>query len=58
MSTHQNTSSHEFHRRSDDALRRALGTDILAALADDRVVEIMLNTSSNLWCDFHTGGVQ
>jgi type IV secretion system protein VirB11 len=58
MSTHQNTSSHEFHRRSDDALRRALGTYILAALADDRVVEIMLNPSGDLWTDSHTGGMQ
>jgi Flp pilus assembly CpaF family ATPase len=54
MSTHQNTSSHEFHRRSDDALRRALGADILAALADDQVVEIMLNPSGDLWTDSHT----
>ena len=58
MSTHQNASSHEFHRRSDDALRRALGTDILAALADDRVVEIMLNPSGDLWTDSHVGGMQ
>ena len=35
MSTQQNTSSHEFHRRSHDALQRALGAAILAALADE-----------------------
>ena len=58
MSTHQNTSSHEFHRRSDDALRRALGADILAGLADDRVVEIMLNPSGDLWTDSHADGMQ
>jgi Flp pilus assembly CpaF family ATPase len=58
MKTHQNTSSQEFHRRSDDALRRALGADILAALADDQVVEIMLNPAGDLWTDSHTRGMQ
>lgn len=58
MSKHQNTSSHEFHRRSDDALRRALGADILAALADDRVVEIMLNPAGDLWTDSQADGMQ
>jgi P-type conjugative transfer ATPase TrbB len=48
----------EFHRRSDDALRRALGADILAALADDQVVEIMLNPAGDLWTDSHTCGMQ
>jgi type IV secretion system protein VirB11 len=58
MSKHQSTSSHEFHRRSDDALRRALGADILAALADDRVVEIMLNPAGDLWTDSQADGMQ
>jgi P-type conjugative transfer ATPase TrbB len=58
MSTQQNTSSHEFHRRSHDALQRALGAAILAALADDRVVEIMLNPAGDLWTDSHCGGMQ
>jgi type IV secretion system protein VirB11 len=57
MKTHAPTSSQEFHRRSDDALRRALGTDILAALADDQVVEIMLNPTGDLWTDSHTRGM-
>ena len=58
MKTHPTTSGQEFHRRSDDALRRALGTDILAALADDQVVEIMLNPAGDLWTDSHAGGMQ
>ena len=58
MTTHPNTSGHEFHRRSHDALRRALGADILAALADDQVVEIMLNPAGDLWSDSHAGGMQ
>ena len=57
MKTHPTTSGQEFHRRSDDALRRALGTDILAALADDQVVEIMLNPAGDLWTDSHAGGM-
>ena len=58
MKTPPNTSGQEFHRRSDDALRRALGADILAALADDQVVEIMLNPAGDLWTDSHSGGMQ
>lgn len=58
MDTHENTSSHEFRRRSDDALRRALGAEILAALVDDQVVEIMLNPSGELWTDSLSNGMQ
>lgn len=58
MHTHPNTSGQEFHRRSDDALRRALGSDILGALADDQVVEIMLNPAGDLWTDSHADGMQ
>jgi len=58
MHTHPNPSGQEFLRRSDDALRRALGSDILAALADDQVVEIMLNPSGDLWTDSHADGMQ
>jgi len=57
MKIHPTTSGQEFHRRSDDALRRALGADILAALADDQVVEIMLNPAGDLWTDSHTRGM-
>lgn len=56
--TRQSTSSQEFNRRSDDALRRALGADILAALADEQVVEVMLNPSGDLWTDSHVDGMQ
>lgn len=58
MNTHQNTSNHEFRRRSDDALRRALGPEILDALNDNKVVEIMLNPAGDLWTDSHGGGMQ
>lgn len=58
MHSQPNPSGQEFLRRSDDALRRALGSDILAALADDQVVEIMLNPSGELWTDSHAGGMQ
>lgn len=58
MTTHKSTSNHEFSRRSDDALRRALGPDILLALENDQVVEIMLNPEGDLWTDSHTGGMQ
>ena len=58
MHSSHHASSHEFHRRSDDALRRALGADILAALADDQVVEIMLNPAGDLWTDSHANGMQ
>jgi P-type conjugative transfer ATPase TrbB len=57
MKTPPNTSGQEFHRRSDDALRRALGADILAALADEQVVEIMLNPAGDLWTDSHANGM-
>jgi P-type conjugative transfer ATPase TrbB len=49
---------HEFQRRSGDALRRALGADILAALADDQIVEIMLNPAGDLWIDSHAHGMR
>jgi len=58
MHSHQKSSGHESHRRSDDALRRALGADILSALADDQVVEIMLNPAGDLWTDSHASGMQ
>ncbi len=57
MKTHPTASGQEFHRRSDDALRRALGADILGALMDDQVVEVMLNPSGDLWTDSHTLGM-
>ena len=48
----------ESKRRSEDALKRALGADILAALADDKIVEIMLNPSGELWADTLGVGMQ
>lgn len=58
MHSPHTSAGHEFHRRSDDALRRALGADILSALADDQVVEIMLNPAGDLWTDSHANGMQ
>ena len=58
MNTHTTPSGQEFHRRSDDALRRALGPDILAALANDQVVEVMLNPAGDLWTDSQGFGMQ
>jgi len=58
MNTHTTPSGQEFHRRSDDALRRALGPDILAALANDQVIEVMLNPAGDLWTDAHGFGMQ
>lgn len=58
MHSPHTSAGQEFHRRSDDALRRALGADILAALADDQVVEIMLNPAGDLWTDSHACGMQ
>lgn len=45
------TSSNHVQTRHEEALRRALGKDILAALSDPGVVEVMLNDDSSLWLD-------
>lgn len=42
--------------RQTEALRRALGAEILAALADPAVVEIMLNQDGGLWLEKLGGG--
>jgi Flp pilus assembly CpaF family ATPase len=38
-------------RRLRDKLRRELGADVLAALADPAVVEVMLNADGELWIE-------
>jgi len=44
-------------RRLRDKLRRELGGDVLAALADSAVVEIMLNADGDLWVERLVSGV-
>ena len=39
------------HLRLEEKLRRELGTAVLSALADPRVIEIMLNPDGRLWID-------
>ena len=45
------------HTRQSEALRRAMGAEILTLLADPLVVEIMLNPDGTLWVDRHGGGM-
>ena len=44
-------------RRLRDKLRRELGSDVLAALADSAMVEIMLNADGDLWVERLVSGV-
>ena len=44
--------------RQSEALRRALGAEILAALKNPQVIEIMLNPDSSLWVDCLGLGMQ
>lgn len=37
--------------RQEEALKRALGQDILSQLQDDHVIEVMLNPDTSLWID-------
>ncbi|MEW6560902.1 MAG: P-type conjugative transfer ATPase TrbB [Planctomycetota bacterium] len=45
------------HNRQSEALRRAMGAEILTLLADPLVVEIMLNPDGTLWVDRLGGGM-
>ena len=57
MNNHtHNTSKHESARRAEESLTRALG-EIVTFLNDDRVVEVMLNPSGDLWTDSHADGM-
>ena len=49
--------NHEQAHRHEQALRRELGPDVLAALTDDDVVEMMLNTDGRLWLDRRSEGL-
>lgn len=57
MTQHKNTHQ-QSHERQTEALRRALGAEILAALDDPLVVEIMLNPDSFLWVDKLGAGME
>ena len=46
------------HARQSEALRRAMGVEILAPLDDPKVVEIMLNPDGTLWVDRLGEGMQ
>ena len=51
------TKTHEQAHRHEQALRRELGPDVLAALTDDDVVEVMLNTDGRLWLERRSEGL-
>ena len=53
----QNTSKIEAARRAEDMLTRGLN-EIADYLKDDKVVEIMLNPSGDLWIDTHNDGMK
>lgn len=42
--------------RTSEMLRTALGDDIIAALSDPDVIEIMMNPDGRLWLDRHSAG--
>jgi P-type conjugative transfer ATPase TrbB len=46
------------HERQLEALRRAMGSELLLQLADIRVVEIMLNPDGSLWVDRLGAGME
>jgi len=56
--THHKTAQQQSNDRQFEALRRALGGQILEALEDPAVVEIMLNPDSSLWIDKLGTGMQ
>src|ERR1700677_3606965 len=46
------------HERQLEALRRAMGSELLLPLADSKVVEIMLNPDGSLWVDRLGAGME
>ena len=48
----------QVHDRQSEALRRAMGSEILDPLGDPQVVEIMLNPDGSLWVDRLGAGMQ
>lgn len=43
--------SEEYQRRLHSKITRELGREVMTALQDDTVIEVMLNTDGRLWCD-------
>ena len=41
----------EYQRRLHSKITRELGREVMTALQDDTVIEVMLNTDGRLWCD-------
>ena len=41
----------EYQRRLHSKITRELGREVMTALQDDAVIEVMLNTDGRLWCD-------
>ena len=54
---HERAQHHEKVHRHEQALRRELGPEVLAALADDDVVEVMLNADGRLWLERRSCGL-
>ena len=52
------TAAEQSRERQMDALRRALGADILKHLDDPKVIEIMLNPDGKLWVDVLGGDME
>lgn len=52
------TSANLTHARQSEALRRAMGADILEPLRDPQVIEVMLNPDGTLWVDRLGAGMQ
>lgn len=48
----------QVHDRQSEALRRAMGSEILDPLSDPQVVEIMLNPDGSLWVDRLGAGME
>ncbi len=48
----------QIHDRQSEALRRAMGSEILDPLGDPQVVEIMLNPDGSLWVDRLGSGME
>ena len=52
------TGARQVHDRQSEALRRAMGSEILGPLGDPQVVEIMLNPDGSLWVDRLGAGME
>ena len=57
MTPHKTQHQQSVERQS-EALRRALGAEILDALDNPQVIEVMLNPDSTLWIDHLVSGMQ